>query len=342
MFASFISKILTFFTIIICLTALVTLAGSVPDCPLTQNVNEKEKKFIIQFNSAIAAKNFYTILDLCNKKIKTYVDFSNIKSDLKDKSIILDISFWEFHACIGYFKPSDVANLLTLDGILRIENDIMLKTTAKIPSCLSTRQKPNPNLDRIDQEHFPLDGEYTCIKVDHEEFEGRATFGTTTCKDCPDTDDHGLSLGGPASQSFNDAVESIIKMGIHVVVAAGNNNDDACNYSLASASGVITVGATEDTSDSVASFSNIGPCVGIFAPGRNILSAGINSETAIYSGTSQATPHGAIALIIENTGNVSPSRMKQIIDDLATKNIVTGIDSSTPNNFLRVPFTCSK
>ncbi|CAG8579264.1 5084_t:CDS:2, partial [Cetraspora pellucida] len=109
-------------------------------------------------------------------------------------------------------------------------------------------------------------------------------------------------------------------------------------------SDTITVGATENTSDNVTDFSNIGPCVCIFAPGRNILSAGIYNETKIYSGTSQATPHvsGTVALIIENTGNVSPSRMKQIINDLATKNTVTGIDSSTPNNFLRIPFTCSK
>ncbi|CAG8554251.1 12539_t:CDS:1, partial [Racocetra fulgida] len=118
--------------------------GLVPDCPLTQNVNEKEKKFIIQFDSENAAKNFYTILDLCNKKIKTDVDFSNITSDLKDKNIIQDISFGGFHACIGYFRPSDVTNLLALEGILRIERDIILKTTAKNPSCLNTRKKPNP------------------------------------------------------------------------------------------------------------------------------------------------------------------------------------------------------
>ncbi|CAG8786640.1 1168_t:CDS:2, partial [Cetraspora pellucida] len=51
-----------------------------------------------------------------------------------------------------------------------------------------------------------------------------------------------LSLGGPTSQTFNNAVDSIIKMGIHVVVAAGNNNhENACNYSPASASDTITV-----------------------------------------------------------------------------------------------------
>lgn len=79
-----------------------------------------------------------------------------------------------------------------------------------------------------------------------------------------------------------------------MVVAAGNDNADACNTSPARAPGAITVGATTQ-SDSRASFSNWGTCVDIFAPGYQILSTyhTSNSATATLSGTSMACPHVA-------------------------------------------------
>ncbi|CAG8521143.1 14152_t:CDS:2 [Dentiscutata erythropus] len=373
---------------------------NVPTCPLTQNDAKEQQKYIIQFSSASAAKNLYTLLNLCNKTIKTSVDFSNIQSDLKHNGIVQDVSFGNFYAYIGYFRSSDVDELTKLNGIINVEKDSLMGirtlNSKNSSSCLSTRKNPNPNLDRIDQELFPLNGKYmypstagnqvqvyildTGIKTDHDEFGGRATFGQnfgvatqvsliavkvcTAQGNCSTSDVIlglnyvstqysisfnkraviNLSLAGPVSKSLNDAVNSITKLGIHVVVSAGNNyHDNACNYSPASASSAITIGAIEDTSNAVTDFTNIGSCVSIFAPGRNILSAGIYNETNILSGTSQAAPHvtGTVALVIANTGNLSPSNMKEFIINLATKNILTGIDSSTPNNFLRVPYTCN-
>lgn len=57
----------------------------------------------------------------------------------------------------------------------------------------------------------------------------------------------------------------------------------------------MTVGATDDT-DNIASFSNYGMCVNIFAPGVAITSSWIgSSDDAIntISGTSMACPHVA-------------------------------------------------
>lgn len=111
-----------------------------------------------------------------------------------------------------------------------------------------------------------------------------------------------MSLGGGLDSSINNAVQLLINDGLVVVVAAGNEGDNACLYSPSSAPNAITVGAST-AQDKDASFSNIGSCVDIFAPGEGILSAyiGGNNASEILSGTSMAAPHvaGVAALILE-------------------------------------------
>ncbi|KAJ3098323.1 serine protease [Phlyctochytrium planicorne] len=101
-----------------------------------------------------------------------------------------------------------------------------------------------------------------------------------------------LSLGGGGiSQALNDYVDRIVANGGVVAVAAGNSNTDACANSPANSPNVLTVGAsTQD--DYRASFSNFGSCISLYAPGKEIQSAGIASDTAsaYESGTSQASP----------------------------------------------------
>ena len=107
-----------------------------------------------------------------------------------------------------------------------------------------------------------------------------------------------MSLGGGASQATDDAVQRMTNAGVTVVVAAGNNNASACNYSPARAANALTVGSTTNT-DARSSFSNYGSCVNIFGPGSSIRSAWYTSNTATntISGTSMASPHvaGAVA-----------------------------------------------
>jgi len=96
-----------------------------------------------------------------------------------------------------------------------------------------------------------------------------------------------LSVGGTYTASVNAAVLAATNAGVTVVVAAGNENDNAGNYSPSSASSAITVAAVEG-SDYRAWFSNYGSVVDIFAPGVAVLSAGIKSTSAYryLSGTS--------------------------------------------------------
>ncbi|KAK4246495.1 serine protease [Corynascus novoguineensis] len=104
-----------------------------------------------------------------------------------------------------------------------------------------------------------------------------------------------MSLGGPASRAVNSAINQVEAAGVVPVVAAGNEAQDTANTSPGSAEAAITVGAIDQTDDTVASFSNFGRLVDVFAPGVNVQSVGIQSDTSTdtLSGTSMASPHVA-------------------------------------------------
>lgn len=101
-----------------------------------------------------------------------------------------------------------------------------------------------------------------------------------------------MSLGGGKSPTLDKAVDGATKSGLAFAVAAGNENQDACNVSPAGAPGPVTVGAST-IQDDRAYFSNKGKCVDVFGPGLNILSIWNtgNQSTNTISGTSMASPH---------------------------------------------------
>ncbi|CAJ0647225.1 4976_t:CDS:2 [Entrophospora sp. SA101] len=150
-----------------------------------------------------------------------------------------------------------------------------------------------------------------------------------------------MSFGGDTSEALNYAVRLLTNAGIHVVAAAGNDGDDACDVSPASAQSAITVGAIEHRKNIKADFSNFGRCVDIFAPGVDIISASSESNTGrvIFSGTSQAAPHitGTIALIIGEFGNSHPSKMAEKLIYTSTKNVINDLSHDTPNRLVLVP-----
>lgn len=155
-----------------------------------------------------------------------------------------------------------------------------------------------------------------------------------------------MSLGGGKSPALDLAVNAAVKAGIHFAVAAGNENQDASNTSPASAELAITVGAST-ISDARAYFSNYGETVDIWAPGLNILSTYIGSDTstATLSGTSMASPHiaglltyfvslqpGADSEYFTSDKGVSTTQLKKNLVHYASKNKLSDIpDDGTPN-----------
>ena len=145
-----------------------------------------------------------------------------------------------------------------------------------------------------------------------------------------------MSLGGATSSSLDSAVENLYNNGYVMVVAAGNSNTDACTSSPARVSKAITVAATDNT-DTRASYSNYGSCVDIFAPGSQINSSWIGSNTAtkILNGTSMATPHvaGVVAEMLQSTPTASPQTISTNLLNQASSNVVKN-PSGSPNRLL--------
>lgn len=153
-------------------------------------------------------------------------------------------------------------------------------------------------------------------------------------RNCPNGTVANMSLGGGYSASTNSAAAAMVRAGVFLAVAAGNDGANAANYSPASEPTVCTVGATT-SADAIAYYSNYGTVVDIFAPGTSITSAWIGSTTAknTISGTSMATPHiaGLGAYLLTLLGKKSPAALCSYIASTANSGVISGIPSGTVN-----------
>ncbi|KAH8825819.1 serine protease [Flagelloscypha sp. PMI_526] len=148
------------------------------------------------------------------------------------------------------------------------------------------------------------------------------------------------SLGGFATTTVDAAVEAVIAAGVHVVVAAGNDDRDANFQSPARTPGAITVGAST-IADAKATFSNYGAVVDIFGPGYGVASSWNTDDNAylLLDGTSMATPHvsGLVAYLISAYGNRSPADMQDLIKTVALQGKLSDLPDGTPNRLVHLP-----
>ncbi|EWC48036.1 hypothetical protein DRE_02615 [Drechslerella stenobrocha 248] len=145
-----------------------------------------------------------------------------------------------------------------------------------------------------------------------------------------------MSLGGPTlGQVLFNVLQRATQAGMHVSIAAGNDNKDACTDFPGAFSRmlpVINVGAT-DINDARAPFSNFGPCVDLMAPGVDIVSTFNQGPSSVDSlqGTSMACPAvtGMIAaeLALNPSLSLDPAGMKKHILSKALPNVIRGAES---------------
>jgi uncharacterized protein YkwD len=149
-----------------------------------------------------------------------------------------------------------------------------------------------------------------------------------------------MSLGGGVSRALDAAVQRSIGAGVTYAIAAGNSNADACTTSPARVPAALTVGATT-AQDARASFSNVGSCLDVFAPGVQIRSDSSASDTGtrVLSGTSMAAPHvaGVAALVLQQQETASPAAVAAEVTKDAVVGVVTGAGAGSPNRLLQVP-----
>lgn len=169
-----------------------------------------------------------------------------------------------------------------------------------------------------------------------------------------------MSIGGSNDPVLIETIDEAVADGITVVVAAGNDTKDACNFSPANAPSAITVGAMSSGKgyDSISYFSNYGTCLDIFAPGGDydpathqtvtpILSANAtvlaatssnrNGDLAEMVGTSQAAPFvaGAAARYLSHNPHASAEEVTQVLLSTSTPDVFADSKGS-PNRLLYI------
>jgi thermitase len=138
-----------------------------------------------------------------------------------------------------------------------------------------------------------------------------------------------MSLGGPSNQTrqkaYDKAIKYANKAGAIVVVAAGNSNRNAAQFSPVNSKGVIGVSAV-DSDLNRAEFSNYVQDIplGVAAPGVGIYSTIPNNRYESYNGTSMATPYvaGLLGLLKSLKPSLNTEEAHRILSEtgIATRN----------------------
>lgn len=145
-----------------------------------------------------------------------------------------------------------------------------------------------------------------------------------------------FSIRSTESSSLEHAVRGLIRSGIPVVVPAGNNGIDACDFYPSSVKELMSVGST-DVTDARSDFSNSGNCTSIYAPGSSVTSSWHTGDRAsrVMSGTAQATAHmaGIVASLLDLNNGIKADVVSNVMRSISTKSIVSNVPANSTTRF---------
>ncbi|KAI6652237.1 Subtilisin-like protease 6 [Oopsacas minuta] len=141
-----------------------------------------------------------------------------------------------------------------------------------------------------------------------------------------------------------NSIRELVNAGCVFVTIAGNDGKSACEYLPANLTLPIVVGGTTPA-QTVMTISNYGPCVDLFAPGKDIKSASLSCSTCTdtFTGTSYAGPHvtGIAAIQLEKCPTLTHNQIKQNLIQQSLKGILNihsdQSPSDTPNRLIQIP-----
>ncbi len=143
-----------------------------------------------------------------------------------------------------------------------------------------------------------------------------------------------LSLYGAYNSLMENSIHDAYQSGVCFVCATGNDHSSSLPYP-ASSQYTIAVGAT-NSSDQISSFSNYGTGLDLVAPGESIYSTSLGTAYASLDGTSFSAPQvaGTVALMLSSNPNLTPSEVKTILRNTATRVSGYTFDSNNWNKYV--------
>uniref|UniRef100_A0A8H7K215 Peptidase S8/S53 domain-containing protein n=1 Tax=Bionectria ochroleuca TaxID=29856 RepID=A0A8H7K215_BIOOC len=149
-------------------------------------------------------------------------------------------------------------------------------------------------------------------------------------RNCPKGFAVNIAFGGSFSTALNTAVAALISGGTFVSVFAGGNAANVANYSPASVVTACTVGGSTST-DTVASWSNYGSLLDIWAPGQSVVTTGLGGTTTTVSGSIASAHIAGLGAYIASLEGITGAGICERLKELATPNLLGNVPASTVN-----------